>query len=85
LTADISAFRWLWKYQAEFDDIRRALVSAPVGALCDPERAYILRSDASDVAIGGVLAQKQPWGPEVRLVEHPLGFFSRKLDDIETR
>jgi transposase InsO family protein len=73
------------KHQAEFDDIRRALASAPVLALRDPERDYILRTDASDVAIGGVLAQKQPWGIEGRLVERPLGFFSRKLHDVETR
>ena len=77
LTADKSGFQWLRKHQAEFDDIRRAL--------CNPARDYILRTDASDVAIGGVLAQKQPWGPEGWLVERPLGFFSRKLHDVEPR
>jgi hypothetical protein len=53
-------------------------VSALVLALRDPEREYILRIDASDVAIGCVLAQKQPWGPEGRLLESPLDFFSQK-------
>jgi len=84
LTADKSALRWLRKHQAEFDDIRRALASASVLALCNPERNYILRTDASDMAIGGVLAQKQPWGPKGRLVEHPLGFFSQKLHYVKT-
>jgi hypothetical protein len=37
------------------------------------------------VAIGDVLAQKHRWGPEGQLVERPLGFFSPKLHDIETR
>jgi len=68
----------------EIDDFRRALASSPVLALRDPERDYILRTDASDVAIGGVLAEKQPWGPECRLVERPLGFSSRKLHLNET-
>jgi len=85
LRADKSAVRWLRKHQAEFDNFRRALASAPVLALRDPDRDYILRTDASDVLIGGVLAQKQPWGPEGRLVERPLGFFSQKLHDVETR
>jgi hypothetical protein len=65
--------------------MQRALASALVLALCDPERDYILHTDASNVAIGGVLAQKQPLGPEGRLVERPLGFFSRKLHDVEIR
>ena len=85
LTADKRAFRWLQNHQAEIDDIQRALASAPVLAPCDSERDYILHTNASDVAIGGVLAQKQPLGPEGRLVERPLGFCSRKLHDVETR
>jgi len=84
-TADNSIFRWLWKHQAEFDDICRALVLAPVLALRDPERYYITCTDSSDIAFGGVLAQKQPWGPEGWLVECPLGIFSRKLNDIKAR
>jgi len=85
LTANKRAFRWLRKHQAETDDIHRALASAPVLAPRDSERDYILHTNASDVAIGGVLAQKQPLGPEGRLVERPLGFCSRKLHDVETR
>jgi hypothetical protein len=42
----------------EFDDIWRALASNPVLGLRDPERNYILRTDGSDMVIGGVLAQK---------------------------
>jgi hypothetical protein len=77
LTADKYAFRWLHKHQAEFDGIRRALALALVLPLRNPERSYILRTDASNVVIGGILAQMQPWGMEGRLVECPLGFFSR--------
>ena len=72
------------KHQAEFDEIRRALASALVLALHDPERDYFLHTDASNVAIGGILAQKQPWETKGQLVERLLGFVSRKLHDVET-
>jgi transposase InsO family protein len=49
----------------------------------DPEADFIRWTDASDVVIEGVLAQQQLW--DGRLVERPLGFFSRKLHDVETR
>jgi len=85
LTANTSAVRWLRKHQVEFKDIRRALASAPVLALRDPEGGYILRTNASDVAIGGILAQKQAWGPEGQQVERPLGFISQKFHNVESR
>jgi hypothetical protein len=75
LRTEERAFWWLQKHPAELDDILRALVSAPVLALCNPERDYILRIDASDVAIGGVLAQKQSWGTKRRLAERPRSSF----------
>jgi hypothetical protein len=49
----------------------------------DPDADFLLLTDASDVAIGGVLAQRQMWNG--RMVEQPLEFFSRKLHDVETR
>ena len=85
LTADRGAFQWLRKHQAEFDNLWRALASALVLALRDPECDYIQCTDASDVAIGGILAQMQPQGPEGRLVQRPLGFISLQLHDVERR
>ena len=58
-------------------------MSASVLATLDPDADFILRTDASDTAIGGILAQKQLF--EGRLVERPLGYFSRKLHAVETR
>ena len=58
-------------------------MSASVLATLDPDADFILRTDASDTAIGGVLAQKQLF--EGRLVERPLGYFSRKLHAVEMR
>ena len=59
------------------------MTSAPVLATLDPESDFILRTDASDTAIGSVLAQKQLF--EGKVVERPLGYFSRKLHAVETR
>ena len=75
LTADNSASWWDRKHQPEFDNIRRALASAPLLALHEPESDYILRTDASDMVFGGVLAQAQPCGPEGQFVERPLSIF----------
>jgi hypothetical protein len=80
-----SGSRWKWGsiHQQQFDDIKLALTTAPVLATMDPEADFILRCDASDYAIGGVLAQRQQIGG--RTVERPLGYFSRKLHAVERR
>jgi len=59
------------------------LISAPVLATLDLEADFILRTDVSDTAIGGVLAQKQLY--EGRLVERPLEYFLRKFHMVEAR
>jgi hypothetical protein len=69
----------------KFDDLQMALASAPGLALRDFGQDNMLRTDASDVAIVGVLAQMQPWGPEGRLVERAQGFISGKLHPVEKR
>jgi transposase InsO family protein len=74
---------WSDGHRAQFEDLKQALTSAPVLATLDPDTDFILRTDASDTAIGGVLAQKQLF--EGKVVERPLGYFSRKLHSVETR
>jgi len=76
-------FLWSKGHQAQFDDLKCALTSAPVLATLDPDADFILRTDASDTAIGGVLAQRQLF--EGKVVERPLGYFSRKLHSVKTR
>jgi len=58
-TADDSTIWWLQKLQVECDDIQRALASAPVLQLRNPEYDYILCPNVSDTVIGGILTQKQ--------------------------
>jgi hypothetical protein len=59
------------------------LTSAPVLATLDLQTDFILKTDVSDMAIGGVLAQRQLF--EGKVVERPLEYFSRKLHTVETR
>ena len=63
-------YRWSDRHEAQFRDLKQALTSAPVLATLDLESDFILRTDASDTAIGGVLAQKQLF--EGKVVEGPL-------------
>jgi len=75
-------FSWVSRHQLQFEDLKQALMSVSVLATVDPDADFILRTDASDTAIGRVLAQKQQF--EGKMVEWPLGFFSRKLHSVET-
>jgi len=75
---------WTDRHRDQFEDLKKALTSAPVLATLEgPDADFILWTDASDTAIGGVLAQKQLF--EGKMVERPLGYFSQKLHAVETR
>jgi len=74
---------WTSRHGEQFGGLKQALISAPILATLDPKGDFILRTNASDMAIGGVLAEKQLF--EGRLVERPLGYFSRKLHAVESR
>ena len=53
-------FKWENEHQKGFDEIRKSLIEAPVMAYPLDEGLYILDTDASGYAIGGVLSQLQP-------------------------
>ena len=74
---------WTSRHREQFGDLKQALISAPVLATLDSEGDFILRTNASDTAIEGVLPQKQLF--EGRLIEQPLGYCSRKLHAVESR
>jgi len=74
---------WTSQHADQFKDLKEALIFSPVFATLDPDANFILHMDASDMAIGGVLAQKQMF--EGRLVERALEYFSRKLHAVEVR
>ena len=55
---------WLWTeaQQKAFDDVKKALVSAPTLALYDPAKETWVSSDASSFGVGAVLTQAQEDG-----------------------
>lgn len=51
-------FAWTDRQQNAFDDIKKALTSAPVLVYPDVNKPFVLTTDASDEAIGFILGQK---------------------------
>lgn len=73
------AFVWMDQHQDAFKLLKDKVTHAPVLALPDPAKPFVLQADASEFAIGGVLAQDQGKGLQ------PISFVSRKLIDAERR
>jgi len=73
-------FCWGEEQEQSFNDLKRALQQAPVLALPDFNREFILTTDASGYAIGAILTQVAKDGKEKLISCH-----SRTLKDAETR
>ena len=73
---------WLWTeaQQKAFDDVKKALVSAPTLALYDPAKETRVSSDASSFGLGAVLTQAQEDGGW-----KPVAYISRSLTPTEQR
>ena len=71
-------FLWTEECKAAFESIKSAITSAPVLAHADPSQPFWVETDASDFAVGGVLAQKDTNGDL-----HPCAFYSRSLNPAE--
>ena len=74
LTGKNAKFLWEHKHQQSFSDLRQALISAPVLQLANLDLPFRVVTDASDVALGGVLLQQDrnsDW--------HPIAYTSRRL------
>ena len=72
-------FEWGDSQQLAFERLRRALTEYPCLGTIRRTGRLILDTDASDFAIGAVLSQEQDG------VERVLGYFSRALNDTQTR
>src|SRR5208282_1278005 len=70
-------FEWTLEMQESCDELKAALTSPPNLAMPTPDAIFTLDTDASDVAIGGVLSQNQ--GENERVV----AYASRKLSRAE--
>ena len=71
-------FSWLDPHTATFDALKTRFTTAPILQLPDPTQPFIVETDASDFAIGGVLSQRSP----INLL-HPVAFYSRQLTAAE--
>ena len=61
-----------------FHQLNKAVMSTPVLAYRDPDKEYLLETDASKLGCGAVLSQKQSDGRY-----HPMAFGSRALHGVE--
>ena len=71
---------WEWKnpQQEAFDLMVANMLSAPVLAYPNPQKSYVLETDASNVAYGAVLSQEQDDGKW-----HPVAFMSKSFTPTE--
>ena len=70
LKAQGTTFTWGEEQQRSFEKLKVALATAPILAIVDPTKPFVVETDASDGAIGTVLLQDGK----------PIAFESKKLD-----
>ena len=83
-----SQFQTAWNPDCDeaFRTLKEAIATAPALALPqNPGGGWILRTDASQAAIAGVLLQRQNHEESRKPMERVIGYFSRKLSGAETR
>ena len=66
---------WCWGEleDASFNELKKAITTAPVLRIPDTMRNFTVQVDASNTAIGAVLTQD----------DHPVSYMSRRLNDAE--
>ena len=77
----MSSFTWTDEAQVSFENIKRELCEAPVLGMPTEEGMFVLDTDASVVAISGILHQEQEWNE--RTVLRPIAYGSKVLSDYE--
>ena len=70
-------FRWDMPQQEAFEQLKSARISAPILALPDQFKGFVITTDASSFAIGAVLSQETPDGLR------PIAYESKKLMGAE--
>ncbi|MCO5564352.1 hypothetical protein L7F22_018012 [Adiantum nelumboides] len=73
LKAQGKTFTWGEEQLCSFEKLKVALASAPILAIVDPTKPFVVETDASDRAIGAVLLQDG----------QPVAFVSKKLDKAQ--
>ena len=78
LTKKHASFKWTEQCQEAFDLMKESLTVIPLLPYPDPNKRFILYTDASDTCIGAVLCQEYTEGEET--FEKPVYFISHKLN-----
>ena len=88
LTRKYAKFKWDSKCQFAFETLKHNLASFPMLGYPDPNRPYVLYTDASNNCIGACLTQmcdeSNSAYPKIR-DEKPIYYLSHKLSDTQTR
>ena len=71
-------FVWDEEQDSAFNALREALASSPVLVHPDFDKPFVLFTDASDVAVGAILAQL-----DKHKVDHPIAYYSKTLSKAE--
>ena len=84
LTKKYVRFKWNHQCEKSFDYLKESLSVVPLLVYLDPQKPYVLYTDASDTCIRAVLTQQEEdeYGEEV---EKPIYFLSRKLRNTQCR
>jgi hypothetical protein len=80
LTRKDAPFLWTPECVSSFAALKQALTTGPVLRHADPLLPFVVETDASNFAVGAVLAQPSSFNASVF---HPVAFYSRKLDSAE--
>ena len=76
-------FEWNDEAQVAFENIKRELCEAPVLGMPTEDGMHVLDTDASVVAISGILHQEQEWNG--RTVLRPIAYGSKVSSDTEMK
>ena len=76
-------FTWNNAAEESFQRIKKELCEAPVLGMPTEKGMYVLDTDASVVAISGILHQEQEWNGKTVL--RPIAYGSKVLSDTETK
>ena len=76
-------FTWTDEAQVSFENIKRELCEAPVLGMPTEKGIFLLDTDASVVAISGILHLEQEWNG--RTVLRPIAYGSKVLSDTEMK
>jgi RNase H-like domain found in reverse transcriptase len=78
LTKKDKAFSWTENEQFAFEELKRRFSETPILTIFDPEQPIVVKTDASDYAIGAYIMQI---GKNGKL--YPVTFYSKKMSSAK--